>query len=433
MLKPTEQDDPKQISISQSDIHPSGKVGPQTTTSNSSPSSKSASISSQLGQETQKRGWFHWHEPGTSKAEKRLIFKLDFFLLTYGCLCFFNKYLDQTNISNAYVSGMSSELHFGAGNELSWMNTYFNAGYIIGGPLSNLILTLVAPRIWLPSCMSAWSIFVLFLYKCNTAKQLYALRFFIGFFESAAFPGIHYVLGSWFKKSELARRSSLFVISGVLGQMFSGYLQAALYTGMERRGGLSAWRWLFIFDFVLAVPIALYGFFFFPDTPETTKAFYLNEWERKRAIERIEEEGRTPVGKMDVSVIKRIALSWQLWTFSIGWALWCLTCGSYIMQFFTLWLKAQKTFSVPQINNIPTSIGAVNFFFMIATGFLSDKLGARGPVCLGVGVVLTFCFLILTIWDVPTGLKMAAYILSGCYGCFSPLMAGWVNSVCGGD
>ena len=106
----------------------------------------------------QGRRWFHWHEPGTSKQEKRLIFKLDWFILSYGCLCFFNKYLDQTNISNAYVSGMEKELGFGPGNELSWMNTYFLIGYIIGGPISNLVLTIVPPRIWLPSCMLAWSL-----------------------------------------------------------------------------------------------------------------------------------------------------------------------------------------------------------------------------------------------------------------------------------
>jgi len=35
-------------------------------------------------------------------------------------------------------------------------------------------------------------------------------------------------IGSWYRKSELGRRSALFVISGVLGQMFSGYLQSAL-------------------------------------------------------------------------------------------------------------------------------------------------------------------------------------------------------------
>lgn len=69
-------------------------------------------------------GWFHWHEPGTSKEEKRLIFKLDWFLLSYSCLMFFVKYLDGNNVTNAYASGMSEELGFGPGNELSWMNTY---------------------------------------------------------------------------------------------------------------------------------------------------------------------------------------------------------------------------------------------------------------------------------------------------------------------
>jgi ACS family pantothenate transporter-like MFS transporter len=154
---------------------------------------------------------------------------------------------------------MSEELKFGPGNELSWMNTYFSIGTIIGGSFANLIITIVRPRYWLCGCLMTWSIFVLFLYKCNTASQFYALRFFIGLFESAAWPGVMYCIGCWYRKSELSRRSGLFVMSGVLGQMFSGYLQSALYTGMEGRGGLSAWRWLFIFDFIIAIPVVVYG------------------------------------------------------------------------------------------------------------------------------------------------------------------------------
>lgn len=184
---------------------------------------------------------------------------MDWFLLSYGCLCFFIKQLDGNNVSNAYVSGMKEELNFGPGNELSWMNTFFNIGQIVGGPWVNLVISVVRPRYWLTGCLMTWSVFVLFLYKCNTAQQFYALRFCIGLFEAAAWPGIQYVLGSWYKKSELARRSSLFVMSGVLGQMFSGYLQSALYKGMQGKGGLSAWRWLFIFDFILAVPVVIYG------------------------------------------------------------------------------------------------------------------------------------------------------------------------------
>ncbi|KAF7557574.1 hypothetical protein G7Z17_g606 [Cylindrodendrum hubeiense] len=323
--------------------------------------------------------FWHWHEPGTSPEEKKLIFKLDWFLLSFGCLMFFIKQLDQNNISNAYVSGMSEELGFGPGNELSWMNTYFSVGTIIGGTFANMIITVIRPRFWLPGCCFIWSLFVLFLFKCEKAHHFYVLRFFIGLFESAAWPGVMYCLGSWYRKSELARRSGLFVMSGVLGQMFSGYLQSALFVGMEGKGGLSAWRWLFIFDFILAIPVIVYGAICFPDTPHTTQAFYLNDWERKRACERIEEEGRKPVGKMNWSVFRRVFNSWQVYAFTVGYSFWTLTCGSYIIQYFTLYLKSTGDYTVPEINNIPTSVGAINFFFMIATGFVADKIGNRGP------------------------------------------------------
>ncbi|OLN81967.1 Pantothenate transporter liz1-like protein 13 [Colletotrichum chlorophyti] len=377
--------------------------------------------------------WFHWHEPGTSAEEKRLIFKLDFFLLSYSCLMFFIKQLDQNNISNAYVSGMSEELGLGPGNELSWMNTYFNIGTIVGGSFANLIITVVRPRFWLTGCLSVWSVFVLCLFKCNSAHQFYVLRFFIGLFESAAWPGVMYVLGSWYRKSELSRRSGLFVVSGVLGQMFSGYLQAALYTGMGGKGGLSAWRWLFIFDFILAVPVVIYGLICFPDTPHTTQAFYFSDWERQRARRRIEEEGRKPVGKMNWSVIRRVFGSWQVYAFTAGYSFWTLTCGSYIMQYFGLYLKSTKLYNVPQINNIPTCIGAVNFVFMISTGYVSDKIGRRGPVCFAVGSLLTFVYAVLSVWSVPHTLRMAVFIIAGCYGCYTPLLAGWANEACGGD
>jgi ACS family pantothenate transporter-like MFS transporter len=47
--------------------------------------------SDSIAQEPTQAGWFHWHEPGTSKEEKKLIFKLDWFLLSFSCLTFFLK------------------------------------------------------------------------------------------------------------------------------------------------------------------------------------------------------------------------------------------------------------------------------------------------------------------------------------------------------
>ncbi|KAI9162656.1 major facilitator superfamily transporter [Paramyrothecium foliicola] len=372
-------------------------------------------------------GWFHWHEPGTPPEEKRLIFKLDFFLLSFSCLMFFVKQLDQNNVSNAYVSGMADELGFGPGNELSWMNTYFNIGVIVGGSFANLIITVVRPRFWLPGCLLTWSIFVFFLYKCNHAYQFYVLRFFIGLFESAAWPGVMYCIGSWYRKSELARRSGLFVMSGVLGQMFSGYLQSALYTGMEGKGGLSAWRWLFIFDFVIAIPVIVYGVVCFPDTPHTTNAFYFNEWERQRARERIEEEGCKPVGNFDWSVIRRIFGSWEVYAFTAAYSFWTLTCAltSSNISRFTLG-RLKSTLFLRSTIFRPASV-LLTFCSWLTTGFVADKIGRRGPVCFAVGCLLTFVYAVLAAWSVPHMLRMAVFILAGCYGCYTPLLAGWTN------
>lgn len=183
----------------------------------------------------------------------------------------------------------------------------------------------------------------------------------------------------------------------------------------------------------LITPVANILQICYPDTPHTTKAWYLNEWERKRARERIDEEGREPAGKLDWTVLRRIFTSWQVYAFVIGYSLWSLTVGNYVMQYFTLYLKSTGMYTIPQINNIPTAIGAVNFCFMLGSGFVADKIGRRGPVCLAVGTLLAVCYIILTVWDVPHRLKMAAFILCGCYGCYTPLLAGWTNETCGGD
>lgn len=163
------------------------------------------------------------------------------------------------------------------GNERNLLNTFFNIGIIIGTVPSQMIqLKYVRPSIWIPSCELAWSVLVMVMASAKNIQTLYALRFFVGLLESCAFPGYAAILGSWYGPSQLAKRMALFEQSSGIAGMFSGYLQAGLYTGLNGTAGLAGWRWLFIFDGIISIPIAIWGFFAIPDLPSNTRAFYLN-------------------------------------------------------------------------------------------------------------------------------------------------------------
>lgn len=106
------------------------------------------------------------------------------------------------------------------------------------------------------------------------ARKMYALRFFIGLFEACAFPGYIAMLGSWYGPNELTKRLAILLEVESIASMFSGYLQAGLYNSMNGRYGLAGWRWLFIMDGVISVPVAIWGVFGLPDHPHNTRAFY---------------------------------------------------------------------------------------------------------------------------------------------------------------
>jgi MFS transporter, ACS family, pantothenate transporter len=106
---------------------------------------------------------------------------------------------------------------------------------------------------------------------------MYALRFFTGLLESCAFPGYVALLGGWYGPKELTKRLAILLEVESIASMFSGYLQAGLYTSMDGRGGLAGWRWLFVMDGIISLPIAIWGFFGLPDLPHNTRAFYFSQ------------------------------------------------------------------------------------------------------------------------------------------------------------
>ncbi|KAJ4418745.1 hypothetical protein N0V85_001326 [Neurospora sp. IMI 360204] len=229
-----------------------------------------------------------YFRPGsTSPLERRLLFKIDFFILTFCCLSYFLNYLDRSALSNAYVSGMKESLSF-HGNQLNQINTCFIIGYVLGQVPSNLSLHYVAPRIFFPGMMVLWAGLTMVMAAARRPGDIMAIRFFQGVAESTTFVGTHYILGSWYTEQELGKRTGVFTASGLAGTMIGGFIQSGIHGGMDGLRGMEGWRWLFVVDGIITLPVAIYGFFLFPDTPQTTRAPYLSREERELAVRRME-------------------------------------------------------------------------------------------------------------------------------------------------
>ncbi|RAH65874.1 MFS general substrate transporter [Aspergillus aculeatinus CBS 121060] len=384
------------------------------------------------------RRWWHWHEPGTTKEEKWLIFKLDFFILLYSCLTFFIKYLDQTNVTNAYVSGMKEDLSLG-GSDLNWLTTYFNIGIMVGGPFITMALTVTKPRYLLPTCTVIWSFFVLFMYKVQDIKTLYILRFFAGLFESGAMPGAFYMIGSWYRSTEISRRSAFYWFASIGGGMFSGYIQAGLYENMNGKLGLASWRWVFIFDFIIGLPIAIFGFFCCPDEPTGERPWWMTEREQAMSIKRIDDENRdVSVMQWNSGTVKRILSSWQFYAFVLSWGFMECTCGVNLQRWMTLYLQSLKVdgrprYSNQKINSLPTVIGCVELAWLLISSTLADFLNVRAPIIAFLGLAQLTAYVVFYVWSENVPLMMGMYYLCSAYGAVSPLISAWLNSSCGGD
>lgn len=254
-------------------------------------------------------------------------------------LGYFIKNLDQTNISNAYVSGMKEDLKI-VGNQLNLIDVAWTTGYVVGQLPSQVIITKIRPSIWIPSCELVWTILTFCLAVAKTPHQVIAIRFFVGLVESIFYPAAHFLLGSWYKPSELGKRACIFHASSAAAAMFSGYLQAAVYTGLNGTLGKAGWQWLFIMDGVISTPICLAGFFLIPDLPENTRAFYLSKTDAELARKRMDDIGRAPTRRLGWSILRRVFTRWHVYALTALYIIFINTGPSGSVAPLPLWLKA---------------------------------------------------------------------------------------------
>ncbi|RSM19219.1 hypothetical protein CDV31_001895 [Fusarium ambrosium] len=384
--------------------------------------------------------WDTWELP---PEQRWLLFKVDAFVLTFASLGYFLKNIDQTNVNNAFLSGMKEDLNM-FGNELVTSTSIWTVGYVIGQLPSNLLLTRVSPRWVIPSLEVGWGVATIATSAVKSYKALYALRFLVGLFESGFYPGIHYMLGSWYTPREIGKRAMIFWLAGSIGNMFSGFLQAAAYTNLNGVHGRAGWRWLFIIDGIITLPLALMGYVFFPNLPQDgKKTWWVTEKERVISVERMDAVGRAGKQPWTKAKVKSILFSWHTWLLPLIYVVWN---NGYPQPAMGYWLKSfnadpapvpGKHFSVPEINNLPLPTTGIFIVMALLWGWLSDgpMKGRRYPF-IYLGAVITIAFhvglLKMPLYGNYTN-RMIVYWFANIGSGAGPLILSWINEICSAD
>lgn len=178
---------------------------------------------------------------------------------------------------------------------------------------------------------------------------------------------------------------------------------------------------------IITFPVAAYGYFFFPDTPHTTTAFYLTEEEKRLARERVPlvEHGEPILSK---SFLQRLLSSWFLYAFCFLWILGNCSESQSNQSLLNLYMQGHpdRGYTISQLNNWPTGVQAVGVVSTLLWAVGTDVWGGRwlsgyyvAITCIGNAVMIL----------VPssTATKFAAYYWAGSIYCIQATFFAWAN------
>ncbi|SCV36154.1 related to transmembrane transporter Liz1p [Fusarium fujikuroi] len=374
----------------------------------------------------------------TSKEEKTLIRKLDFFILVgrSSLKLMFASNGTRLSVASAsfsiiLVAGLKEALEL-SGNQYNVLLSMASAGMLVGQIPSSIIIHKIRPRIWMSSMVVVWAGLTMASAACKTYAQLCAVRFLMGLAEASTYAGSIYIMGSWYKSNEIAKRTAMFTVAGQVGKMFAGAMMAAIHESMEGHAGLEGWQWVFLIDGIITLPVAIFGFFFFPDVPEYTDASYLSDKERQLALDRLPPKKEDGHDIQAWSLVKRVMghpLLYVCCVFSVlGSAL-----QSYVVQgLMLLYLKFRKDidgFTQSEVNTLPIPTHAVGIVAELSVSFFMDRYNRRMSLGFLLCSIQIICSIVLLVPGMSVaGNLTALYLSASAYG-INPLLYGWSSNI----
>ncbi|KAF2019920.1 allantoate permease [Aaosphaeria arxii CBS 175.79] len=361
-------------------------------------------------------------------AEKRLVRKLDLFMMPTLWFMYILAYIDRQNIGNARVAGMGADLKL-TDSQYALLLGIFFIGYLICEVPSNLLLTRARPSYYLLGLMIVWGTVCSLGSVVKTYQHMLVLRFFLGCIEAGFFPGVLFLMTCWYKKAEIGKRFSIFFTASVFSGALSGLLAGAITGNMEGVRGMRGWRWLYLIEGVCTVGFAVIFKFILLDFPETTTRFSLEE--RQLAVVRMMHDRRTNASAHTVKLthwqaVKAAFADPRTYIFTL---LFVMNLGSCTISYFIPTIVRQMGYTSVTAQYMTIPIWMVGAVFLIVLSFTADRTGDRRwhvAGCFGLSFV---CTIVCIAVSHPVVLyTMLCFYIAGLYTAL-PLILTWASEV----
>ncbi|OCF38132.1 hypothetical protein I316_00356 [Kwoniella heveanensis BCC8398] len=332
----------------------------------------------------------------TDKEERAVVRKIDFVVLPLLFFGFYVFQLERGNISNALTDGFLkwvgiTQDQFNTGQSLLYL------GIILLEIPSNYMLQLVGPRIWISFQVLAFGLVgTLQAFQKGYGGYL-ATRIMLGVTECGYIPGALFIISTFYKRSELATRNSIFFIGNGLATATSGLLAYGILPMGTRFPSHRGWQWLMIVEGCMAMFVALMLLLLLPASPHCPKPLFLpiRIWtpqQEKILVARMvkdDEKNKRSNHRLTVKDITGTLSNWRVWP-HILIAI-CLISQTGALGTYGPSLIKGFNFDTLTANALSSVSGWIGLVTTASFGFISDRTRIRGPVVI-TGLALVWAF-----------------------------------------
>lgn len=348
--------------------------------------------------------------------ESRIRLKVDLRLCSIaGILCSLNL-LDSGVISSASVTSMLADLGLDQGNRYSVSIFIFTIASIAFQLPSTIAVRTFGPRIWFAFITFCFGIITLCTAFVQTWRQMIALRILLGMAMSGIYPGLTYLISTWYTRKEQQLRFALMQSGEVIVLATGGIVNFGL-NKLDGSSNLKGWQWMFVVQGTITAFMGVLTYWWMVDFPENShnSFMFLSPEESEIAAKRIEKDrGDVEPDLFSWSKVLIHAKDPKIYGFCVLYFLQNLVSTS-LSYFLPIILQGGMGFS----SDKAILLAAPPYYYSVIPAILSsligDKYQLRGPIITFNSICLIVGFCMLGFSDQVTVRYIGTYLATGAY------------------